>query len=203
MKTLTLNLAALLLAAGLAAAPKAKLPTGSFSLDLAHSRIGFEVVHLVVATVDGRFTQATATLDLNADPAKSKITAEIDVASVNTGIEKRDKHLRSGDFFDVEKHPKMTFVSRKVGLKGDKLTVEGDLTMKGVTKPVTLEGRYRGAVLDGYGNEKVGASLRGSLNRKDFGVNWGPMIEAGPVVSDTVDLILNIEAGRPVEAKTK
>jgi len=199
MKTLNLGLAALALAAGLNAAPK--LPTGTYTLDPAHSKVGFEVVHLVVATVDGQFRTATATLDLKGDPAKSQVTAEIEIASIDTGNPKRDEHLRSGDFFDAAKFPKMTFKSTKIGLKGDKLTVEGELTLKGVTKPVTLEGRYRGAVADGWGNEKVGASLRGSINRQDFGVAWNKAVEAGPVVSDNVDLILNIEAGRPLAEK--
>jgi polyisoprenoid-binding protein YceI len=194
MKTLTLSLGALALAAHLSAAPK--LPTGTYTLDPAHSKVGFEVVHLVVATVDGRFKGVSATVTLDSDPAKSTVEAVIDVASVDTGNEKRDGHLRSGDFFDVAKHPTMAFKSRSFKLKGEQLTVSGDLTLRGVTKPVTLEGRFRGVAADGYGNEKVGASLRGSINRKDFGVAWNAVVEAGPVVSDTVDLILNIEAGR-------
>ncbi len=196
MKTLSVALSALTLAAQLAAAPK--LPTGTFTLDPAHSKVGFEVVHLVVATVDGEFKKVSATVELNADPSKSRVEAVIDIASVDTGNEKRDGHLRTGDFFDAEKHPTMTFKSKSFKLKGDKLTVTGDLTLRGVTKPVTLEGRFRGVAADGYGNQKVGASLRGSINRKDFGVAWNAAVEAGPVVSDNVDLILNIEAGRPL-----
>lgn len=194
MKTMTLSLGTLLLAAGLSAAPK--LPNGTYTIDAAHSKVGFEVVHLVVATVDGEFKNVSATVTLNSNPAKSTVEAVIDVASVDTGNEKRDGHLRTSDFFDVAKHPTMVFKSRSFKLKGDKLTVAGDLTLRGVTKPVTLEGRFRGVAADGYGNEKVGASLRGQINRKDFGVSWNAAVEAGPVVSDTVDLILNIEAGR-------
>jgi polyisoprenoid-binding protein YceI len=204
MKTLKLIAAALLLGASAlqAAAPKA-LPTGKYELDLSHSKIGFEVTHLVVATVSGQFDKATATLDLNADASKSKVSAEIEVASINTGNPKREEHLRSADFFDAEKHPKITFVSKSFSLKGDKLTVSGDLTMRGTTKPVVLEGRYRGAVADGWGNEKVGASLRTTISRKEFGILWNKAIEAGPVVSDEVDLILNIEAGRPLAVDKK
>ena len=204
MKTLRLLSAALLLGVSAlhAAAPKA-LPTGSFSLDPAHSKIGFEVTHLVVSTVSGQFDKATATLDLNANASKSKVSAEIETASINTGNEKRDGHLRSADFFDAEKYPKITFVSKSFKLDGDKLTVGGDLTIHGTTKPVVLEGRFRGAVLDGYGNEKVGASLRTTISRKEFNVLWSKMVEAGPVVSDEVDLILNIEAGRPVPSDKK
>lgn len=194
MKNLQLILGAALLSAGLNAAPK--LPTGTYTIDAAHSKVGFEVVHLVVATVDGEFKKVSATVNLNSNPAKSTVEAVIDVASVDTGNEKRDGHLRTGDFFDAATHPTMTFKSRSFKLKGDKLTVTGDLTLRGVTKAVTLEGRFRGVAADGYGNEKVGASLRGSINRKDFGVSWNAAVEAGPVVSDTVDLILNIEAGR-------
>ena len=177
------------------------LPQGVYHLDPAHSKVGFEVSHLVIATVDGVFREAEATLDLNPDPRKSKITAKVSVASVDTGNAKRDKHLRSGDFFAVYKYPAMTFKSRSVKLKGNRLTVEGDLTLRGVTKSVVFEGKYRGTVKDGYGNEKVGASLRTTINRKDFGVAWNGMVEAGPVVGDDVDIVLNVEAGRPLNKK--
>lgn len=209
MKSLKLLAAALLLGASTLSAadatPTAKalaLPTGSYTLDPAHTKIGFEVVHMMVSTVSGQFDKATATLDLNADPAKCKVTAEIETASINTGTQRRDDHLRSDAFFDAAKYPKITFVSKSFKLDGDKLTVGGDLTIHGTTHPVMLEGRFRGVVLDGYGNEKVGASLRTTISRKAFNVLWNNLIEAGPVVSDEVDLILNIEAGRPV-AKAK
>jgi polyisoprenoid-binding protein YceI len=179
------------------------LPKGTYEMDTAHSKIGFEVTHLVVATVDGRFKKAEATLTLDPITNKSKVTATIYIASVDTGNEKRDTHLRSGDFFAADKYPKMTFTSRSFKLKGNKLTVDGDLTLRGVTKAVTLKGRFRGVAKDGYGNEKVGASLRGTINRKDFGVAWNALVEAGPVVSDEVDLILNIEAGRPLDKENK
>lgn len=192
-------LAALGLAAGLTAAPS--FPSGTYTLDLAHSRVGFEVTHLMVSTVEGSFKKAEAQIVLDKDPAKSSVTATVDVASVDTGNERRDEHLRSGDFFDAAKYPTMTFKSRKFELKENgKLSVSGDLKLRGVTKPVVFEGRYRGAVADGFGNEKVGASLRATINRKDFGMTWSKVIEAGPVVSDEVDIILNIEAGRPLSA---
>jgi polyisoprenoid-binding protein YceI len=198
MKTASKLVAALLLgAAQLGAAPALTLPTGSFTLDPAHTRVGFEVTHLVVSTVTGQFDKYDATLDLNADPAKSKISATIDVASINTGVERRDNHLRSADFFDAAKFPTITFKSSKVSLDGNKLSVAGDLTIHGITKPVTLEGKYRGSVDDGYGHEKVGATLSTTISRKEFGVLWNKMIEAGPVVSDEVELVLNIEAQRP------
>lgn len=203
MKTRTLRaaLAALSLAAALGAAPA--LPSGTYTLDPAHSRVGFEVTHLVVSTVEGKFDQADATLKLAKDPAQSSVEATVQIASVDTGNPKRDKHLRSGDFFDAEKYPTMTFKSRSFSLKDGKLTVAGDLTLRGVTKPVTFEGRYNGAVKDGYGNEKVGANLRATINRKDFGVAWNAVVEAGPVVSDDVDIVLNIEAGRPLAPASK
>lgn len=200
-RTLQLALALSLAASGLSAAAAPKLPTGDFTLDGAHTRVGFEVTHLVVSTVSGQFDKFEGSLALNERPSKSKISASIDVASINTGVEKRDNHLKSADFFDAAKYPTITFVSTAVTLIGDKLEVKGDLTIHGTTRPVVLSGKYRGSVNDGYGHEKVGANLRATISRKDFNVLWNAMVEAGPVVSDEVDLILNIEAQRPAPKK--
>lgn len=199
MKKFALLAAALLLTAPAFAGPE--LPAGKFDLDAAHSKVGFEVTHLVINTVSGQFDKAEASLDLKSKASKSKVSASIDVASINTGNAKRDEHLKSPDFFDAAKFPTITFKSSKFELEGDKLSVTGDLTMKGVTKPVTLSGKFRGSVVDPWGMQKVGASLSGAISRKDFGITWNKVIEAGPVVGDEVTLVLNIEGSRPAPKK--
>ena len=181
-------------ALALAALP-ALADTSSWKLDPAHSQTNFSVKHLVISTVRGEFgkTEGTVLLD-EGDITKSKVEATIDVASVNTREPKRDEHLRSPDFFDVAKFPKMTFVSTKIEKAGEgMLKVTGNLTLKGVTKPVTLDvtGPTK-EIKDPWGNTRRGLSATGKINRQDFGVAWSKLIEAGPVVGDEVTI--NIEA---------
>lgn len=165
------------------------LPAAAFAapwnLDASHSEIGFKVRHMMVSDARGRFSKATATLDWDGKKLDTaKLSVEIDVASVDTRDEKRDTHLKSEEFFAVEKHPKMSFVSTKVKPAGKgKFTVEGDLTIRGVTKKVTLQAEGpRGPVVDPWGNTRVGFSARGKINRKDFGVNWNAALDKGGVV---------------------
>jgi len=176
--------------------------TSTWKLDSAHSQTNFAVKHLVISTVRGEFgkTEGTLTLD-EADITKSKVEATIDVASVNTREAKRDEHLKSPDFFDVAKFPKMTFVSTKVEKAGEgMLKVTGNLTLKGVTKPVTLDvsGPTK-EIKDPWGNVKRGLSATGKLNRQDFGVAWSKLIEAGPVVGDEVTITIEAELTKDVK----
>jgi polyisoprenoid-binding protein YceI len=199
MKRFTSVAAAAALA--LAASP-ALAETSTWKLDSAHSQTNFSVKHLVISTVRGEFgkTEGAVTLD-EGDVTKSKVEATIDVASVNTREQKRDEHLKSPDFFDVAKFPKMTFKSTKVEKAGDgKLKVTGDLTLKGVTKSVVLDvtGPTK-EIKDPWGNVKRGIAASGKINRQDFGVSWGKMIEAGPVVGDEVAIEIEAELSKDVK----
>jgi polyisoprenoid-binding protein YceI len=187
--------AALLLAPALALAEPA-----TYAIDGSHSQTSFTVKHLVISTVRGEFTRTEGTVVIDdADLAKSKVEASIDVASVNTREAKRDEHLRSPDFFDAAKFPKITFRSTKVEKAGEGLKVTGDLTLHGVTRPVVLEvsGPTK-EIKDPWGNVKRGVAAKGKLNRKDFGVAWGPVIEAGPVVGDEITIEIDAELVKAV-----
>ena len=200
MKRSTLLAAALILAGSTLRAADAKpLPTGTFNFDPAHTTLGFEVTHLVISTVEGKFDKFDGTITIKGNDDIS-VVASADTASIDTGNPFRDGHLRgdnpkmpADDFFEAAKYPKLTFKSTKVTLDGDKLTVVGDLTIHGVTKSVTFDGKYRGAVT-AFGGTRIAASLRSTISRKDYGLKFNAMIEAGPVVSDEVDLVLNVEA---------
>ena len=183
MKLITAALAALLALPALAA--------DSFKIDTSHSQASFTVKHLLISNVRGEFgkTEGVVVLD-EADPSKSKVEAIIDVASVNTRDEKRDAHLKNGDFFDVAKFPTITFKSTKVEKSAEGLKVTGDLTMKGVTKSVVLDVAGPTAeVKDPWGNAKRGASATTTINRKDFGVSYGP----DAIVSDLVKIQIDVE----------
>ena len=170
--------------------------TSKWQLDPSHTHAIFGVRHLVITTVKGEFGKTSGTLVLDeGDVTKSSVEATIDTTTLNTREPKRDEHLRSPDFFDVAKHPTITFKSTKVEKAGEgKLKVTGNLTIRGVTKPVTLDvtGPTQ-AIKDPYGNAKRGVSATGKINRKDFGLNWSKMIEAGPVVGDEVAIEIESE----------
>lgn len=167
-----------------------------WKIDTVHSSAQFAVRHMMVSTVRGEFgnVSGTATID-DADLTKSSVTAEIDAATINTREPKRDEHLRSPDFFDVAKFPKLTFKSTKVEKVGAQIKVTGDLTMHGVTKSVVLTGDAPTAtVKDPYGNGKRGVSVTTKLSRKEFGLAWNKAIEAGGVaVSDEVNITIDLE----------
>ncbi len=167
---------------------------GKYQVDTAHSKVGFEIPHLVISTVEGKFTDFSGTVQLDKKFNKSKIDVVISAKSIDTANSKRDDHLRSADFFDVEKNADIKFVSTGITGTPDKFTVQGKLTMKGVTKPVTLDAQYLGTVKDGFGNEKAAFSAKTKLNRKDFGLTWNNVVEAGPVVGDQVSIDLRIQA---------
>ena len=182
-------------------ATPAKIEAGKYAIDPAHTKIGFEISHLVISTVDGRFDQYTGDVEMGKTVDDTKLNATLQVASINTGNGDRDKHLKGPDFFNAEQFPTITFKSTKITGKADALKITGDLTLHGVTKSVTLDGKYMGVVNDPFGNTKVAFVARGKLSRKDFGLTWSKTIEAGPVVGDEVVLSLNVEAGKPI-AKT-
>ena len=168
----------------------------TWTADVAHSGVEFAVKHLVISTVKGRFAKFGATITTE-NGVLTGITAEIDPASINTGIDQRDAHLRSADFFDVEKYPVMTFTSREIVAKGEgEYTVQGLLAMRGETKPVTFQVEVDGTeIKDPWGNRRVGATATGKLSRKEWGLTWNQALEFGGVaVSDEVKFTLNIAA---------
>ncbi len=172
--------------------------TGEYTIDTTHSRIGFVARHAMVTKVRGAFGewQGTAHID-TANPADSWVRLTINAASVATGSADRDGHLKSGDFFDVENHPELTFVSTAVGRDGDEWTITGDLTIKDVTRPVTIEFEEGGSAKDPFGNLRVGFEGDTTVNRKDWGLTWNAPLEAGGIlVSEKIKLEFDISAIR-------
>jgi len=169
---------------------------GTFAVDIAHTRLGFAVRHMAVSKVRGEFKTFNGTLELAENPVDSKVSVTIEAGSVNTNDENRDNHLRTNDFFDVENHPTWTFNSTAIRpVSTTEWNVDGDLTIRGVTKQVTLDATLEGVVKDPYGNHRVGFSATTSINREDFGVSFNGVLEAGGVVvSKKVDIDLEIEA---------
>ena len=177
--------------------------TGTYAIDPTHSRIGFVARHAMVTKVRGSFTEfaGSGTFD-EADPANSHLELTIQANSIDTGNADRDGHLRSNDFFDMETYPEITFTSTNVARTGDDTyAVTGDLTIKGVTKPVTVEFDYTGTAVDTYGNTRLGLEGRTTVDRKDWGVNWNAALEAGGVlVSEKVTLEFDVSAIRSADA---
>lgn len=176
-----------------------------YDIDASHSQVGFRIKHLV-GRVPGRFTKFSGTIDFTpGKPETWKVDAKIDPASINTDNEKRDGHLKAPDFFDVEKHPEMSFKSTKVtAVKGETAKLHGDLTMHGVTKPVVLDLELGGTTKDPWGNQKAGFSATGKVNRKDFGLVWNKTLDTGSLMlGEDVEVSLDIEAqvAKPAEKK--
>lgn len=170
-----------------------------WSLDPAHSSVGFSVRHMMVSNVRGEFTQFSVSVTTMGDkPETAQVEVSIQAASIDTRIADRDKHLRSADFLDVEKFATITFVSKKVEPVGNgKFRVTGDLTIKGVTKPVVLEAEVSPVMKDPWGNLRVGVHATTTINRKDFGVSWHKVLDTGEVVvGDDVRVILDVELVR-------
>lgn len=177
------------------------IPAGTYAIDTAHSKIGFEIPHLVISTVEGQFSKFDGSITIDSKLDKSKANLNVDVSSINTDNKDRDDHLRSPDFFDVAKNPKLTFVVKKISGTPEDLKLTGDLTIKGKTKSVVLSGKYLGEVNDPFGNHKIAFTATGKINRKDFGLNWSNVVEAGPVVGDEVTFNIKIEANKPIAKK--
>jgi polyisoprenoid-binding protein YceI len=171
--------------------------SGDYAIDPAHTSIGFTVRHAMVTNVRGSFGSHEGTLTLDgADPSRSTAAIDVHIASIDTGIADRDGHLRSGDFFDAEKFPKMTFRSTGAEqLGGDKYRITGDLTIKDVTRPLAIDLDFNGSATDAYGNERVGFEGGAEILRSDWGLTWNAALEAGGVmVSDKVKLTFDISA---------
>lgn len=168
----------------------------TYEVDVSHSTIGFSVRHMLITNVKGKFNEFSATIDYNAEAsADIKASANMVVASVDTDNEKRDNHLRSADFFDAESFPSITFTSTRVEGTAPNVTLIGDLTIKGITKEISLPVEFTGPVKDPWGNERIGFSGSTTINRQDFGVSWNnTMDNGGLVVGDEVKLLIDAEA---------
>ena len=156
---------------------------GAYSLDVSHSSVGFSVRHLMVGKTRGRFAAFTGTVVVAEDPLASSVEVEIDAASIDTRDEQRDGHLRSPDFFDVENHPTLSYRSTRVTPAGQgQWNVDGELTIRGVTRNVPLEVTYEGSVTDPWGNPRAGFSAKAELDREAFGLTWNQVLETGGVL---------------------
>ncbi len=170
----------------------------TWEIDASHSEVLFSVRHLAISTVKGHFTVLGGTLHIDEEnPSNSWVDAEVDVASINTRDANRDAHLRSADFFDAEKYPKITFKSTNVEhLQGHNYRVTGDLTIHGITNSITFDAQYGGQLKDPYGLQRAGLNARTTISRKDFGLTWNAVVETtgGLVVSDEVKIEIELEA---------
>jgi len=169
---------------------------GTYVIDPTHTRVGFVARHLMVTKVRGAFLEYAGTITIGDDVASSTAEATIQTASVNTGTADRDAHLRSGDFFDAETYPTMTFANAKVlSQDGDEFVVEGDLTIKDVTRPVTLKVELDGVANDPFGNTKLAVTAKTEIDREDFGLTWNVALESGGVlVSKKITIEIEAQA---------
>lgn len=167
----------------------------TWAIDAGHSNVEFAVRHLMISTVRGRFPDVIGTVQLDSeDPANSTVDVAVNVASIDTRQEQRDEHLRSADFFDVATFPALTFKSTRVRRDGDDFQVDGDLTIRGVTRPVTLRATEEGRTRDPWGGERIGFSASTKINRRDFGLTWNQVLEAGGfAVGDEVKITVDVE----------
>lgn len=165
---------------------------GTWKADPTHSEVSFSVKHLAISKVRGSFKNFDVTMVTAEDPKDTTFEATVAIASVDTGQKDRDNHLRTSDFFLAEEYPEMTFTSTRFDADGDDFTIAGDLTLRGVTKPVVLAGEFGGIVTDGYGQTKAGATASTKINRLDYGVNWNAALEAGGFTLGN-DVTINLE----------
>jgi len=173
------------------------IPGGPYRIDSAHSIIGFAIKHYEISLVKGRFRDFSGNIRYDdQDVTKSSVEFAAKIESINTGVDRRDAHLRTADFLDAAKYPEMTFKSTRVESKGtDQYVLHGDLTLKGVTKPVSLPFKLTGAIKDGQGNPRFGVAAQTTINRRDFGITWGkPMENGGLDVGNEVMIDLQLEA---------
>lgn len=177
------------------ATPTALPSPGSWSIDPAHTVVGFAGRHLVASKVRGRFKVFSGDIKIADDVADSSVAVTIDAGSIDTGVDDRDAHLRSPDFLDIENHPTLEFTSTEVRPNGDGYEVDGDLTIRGTTRPVTLNVDYLGLVTDPWGNDKAIFSAATKIDREAWGLTWNAALEAGGwLVGKTVDIDLEIQA---------
>lgn len=181
-------------------------PAATYNVDPAHSSIEFVIRHLVVTKVKGKFDKFEGKIDF--EPGKLdtfKVTATAETASINTGVKKRDDHLRSPDFFDAAKNKTITLVSKGVrDVSGNSAKLDTEIAIHGVTKPVTLDLEYAGAATDPWGNKVVSFSAKGRIDRKEFGLTWNKALESGGVlVGEDVELAFEVEAQEQAAKKAK
>lgn len=171
---------------------------GTFTIDASHSTVQFVARHMMVSKVRGTFDSYSGTIVVAEDPLASSVEVTIDVASITTRDEGRDGHLKSADFFDVETYPTITFVSRGVRhTGGSSFAVDGELTVRGVAKPLTLEAELEGIGKDPWGNERVGFSTKVEIDREEFGLTWNQALETGGVlVGKKITVDIDVEATR-------
>jgi polyisoprenoid-binding protein YceI len=168
---------------------------GTWNIDPTHSEVGFSIRHIMVSKVKGKFERFNATFVTTENPLEATVTASAEVASVNTNQADRDGHLRTGDFFEAETYPTIDFVSTGARVKGDDYLVDGDLTIKGITKPVTFELEFGGFGGDPYGNYKAGATAVTKINREDFGLTYNAALETGGVLlGNEVTITIELQA---------
>ena len=166
-----------------------------YTIDPNHSKVIFRIKHLSISTVTGHFPKFSWTFDV--DPANLKnlkASATIETASIDTAVPDRDKHLKGPDFFDAEKFPQMSFVGKEIkDVQGNKLSIAGDLTMRGITKPVILSAEFGGAVKDPWGNERAAFTATAAINRKDFGMTWNKTLDAGGLMlGEEVQILIEV-----------
>jgi len=173
-----------------------KVPAGTWKVDPGHSSVGFEVKHMMISTVRGHFSAFDGRLEADEDPERSQVTGWVDVASINTGSPDRDAHLRSADFFDAERYPRMTFESTRIQwVEGGTYRVWGDLTIKDITREVEVEATVQGVGEDPWGVERAGIAVRGSIDRTEFGLTWQqPLAKGGLLVGEEVKLLVDASA---------
>jgi len=171
------------------------LTAGTWNVDPMHTTIGFTVRHLMITKVHGTFKDFAGTITVGADPMQSSVQATVQMASVHTGDDNRDGHLRTGDFFEVETYPTMTLQSTGISGKGGDYTLHADLTIKGITKKVDFDLEFEGVSKDLYGNTKAGFSASAEINRKDWGIEWNAVLDNGGVaLGEKVKLNLDVQA---------
>lgn len=178
----------------------------TWNIDTAHSAVNFAVKHMMVTTVRGSFSGVVGVIAFDPqNPAASSVEVEIDAASIYTGILDRDNHLRSGDFFDAENHPKVTFKSSKVELRGESSgKISGDLTIRGITRPVVLDVEFLGEDTAPWGETRIGFEASTKINREDWNLTWNQALESGGVlVGKEVRLSIDVQAARVVEAEAQ
>ena len=174
-----------------------QLAAGTWNVDVSHSNVSFTARHLMITKVRGRFTSFTGSVTIADDKLQSSVTATVDMGSVSTGDTGRDAHIVGADFFDAETFPTMTFVSTGIEPAGSDYVLKGDLTIKGVTKPVQFDLEFDGASTDPWGNFKSGFTAETEINRKDWGLEWNMALETGGVVvSEKIKIQLDIQLAK-------
>lgn len=183
------SLTALIIGISLSAsAADLKLTKGNYQIDNAHTKVSFMVKHFMISDVEGRFNEVSGTFSVGDKVTDTKVDVTIPVRSINTDVKKRDDHLKSPDFFDAQKYPNITFKSKKFSGSFDNFKVTGDLTIKNVTKEVTLNGKFTGTIKEPSGAVRAAVLAEGEINRKEFNILYNDLVESTPVVGDEVTI---------------